>query len=195
MRTVPSRRENKNIPPVLSKKKSTVPSRCGRNCVPSRPVVKNYMHRSVPSSKNEYAVPSRRDNFIYRPVPSWQFLLTAPSRRDTFYLPSCPVMKQKGHCTVPSRPVEKIHTHRPVPSHPGNYNFRYFTVPSSTFFPPNMSKKNPSSPVSNITSHEKPFLKQSEIFNFAKERFRRIQQRHGAKSLKKAQIYGIFLRV
>ena len=141
MRTVPSRRENKNIPPVLSKKKSTVPSRCGRNCVPSRPVVKNYMHRSVPSSKNEYAVPSRRDNFIYRPVPSWQFLLTAPSRRDTFYLPSCPVMKQKGHCTVPSRPVEKNHTHRPVPSHPGNYTFYYFPVPSSIFFLPNKSKQ------------------------------------------------------
>ena len=68
-------------------------------------------------------------------------VLTIPSRRDNVYLPSRPVVKQKGHCTLPSRPVEKIHTHRPVPSHPGNYNFHYFTVPSSIFFQPNMSKQ------------------------------------------------------
>ena len=121
MRTVPSRRKNKNVPSrTVEKKESTVSSRRGRNYAPSRPVVKNYMHRLVPSSKYVYTVPFRRDNF---------------------YLPSRPVMKQKGLCTVPSRPVEKIHTHRPVPSHPGNYNFHYFTVPSSTFFPPNMSKQ------------------------------------------------------
>ena len=81
MRTVPSRRENKNVPSVPSKKKSIVPSRRGRSYISSRPVVKNYMHRPVPPSKKIYTVPSRRDNFYlpsrpvvtiftYRPVPS-----------------------------------------------------------------------------------------------------------------------------
>ena len=109
MRPVPSRRKSKNVPPVPPKKKSTVTSRRGRNYIPSRPVVKNCMHRPVPSSKKK------------KPVPC---------RRDKFNLPSRPVMKQKVICTVPSRPVEKIHTHRPVPSHPGNHNFHCFTVPS-----------------------------------------------------------------
>ena len=125
MRPVPSRRKSKNVPPVPPKKKSTVTSRRGRNYIPSRPVVKNCMHRPVPASKKK------------KPVPC---------RRDKFNLPSRPVMKQKVICTVPSRPVEKIHTHRPVPSHPGNHNFHCFTVPSclvpsSIFFPSNMSKQ------------------------------------------------------
>ena len=116
--------------PCRRKKRNTVPSRRGRNYIPSRPVVKNYMHRPVPSKKYIY-IPSRpvETIFIYRPVPSRQFLLTVPSRHDNFYLPSRPVMKEKCHCTVRSRPVEKIHTHRPVPSHPGSYNFHLFYRP------------------------------------------------------------------
>ena len=180
MRTVSSRRENKNVPPVPSKKK-----------VPSLPVVEEILYRPVPSWKIICTVPSRRaksiygpvpswqhlftvlshrDNFYlpcrpvvtiftYRPVPSWQFLLTVPSRRGNFYLPSRSVMKQKGHCTVPSRPVEKIHTHGPVLSHSGNYIS--IILPSRpvvfNFFPAKHIKTVPSRPVSNITSHEKPW--------------------------------------
>ena len=81
MRAVPSRRENKDIPPVLSKRKSTVPPRRGTNCIPSRHVVKNYVHRPRPVEQRIYTVLSRRDKFYlpsrpfetiftYRPVPS-----------------------------------------------------------------------------------------------------------------------------
>ena len=94
MRTVPSRRENKNVPPVPSKQKSTVPSRRGRNYMPSRPVVKNHMHRPVPSSKTY--IPSRPvvTIFIYRPVPSWNNKVMELYR---------PVSSRKSH--PPSRPV------------------------------------------------------------------------------------------
>ena len=109
MRTVPSRRENKNVPPVPSKKKSNVSSRRGRNYLPSRPVVKKYMHR---------------------PVPSRQFLFTVPSRRDIFYLPSRPIMKKKRslHCTVPSRREISHPPSRPVPSR--QLHFHFFTISS-----------------------------------------------------------------
>ena len=76
------RRENKNVPSrAVEKKKSTVPSHREKSYIPSRPIVKNYIHRPVSSSKILYTAPSRRDNFylpsrpvvtifIYRPVPS-----------------------------------------------------------------------------------------------------------------------------
>ena len=111
LRTVPSRRENKNVPPVPSKRKSNVSSGRGRNYLPSRPVVKNYMHR---------------------PVPSRQFLFTVPSRRDIFYLPFRPAEKIKFTPTVPSRPIQETIFFIILPSRP---------VPSSFFFPPNMSKQ------------------------------------------------------
>ena len=121
-------------------------------CVPSRPVVKTKKYRPVPSKKkryrpfpswkNLYTLRSRREK-IYAPThPVEQKYIytskhTVPSRRDNFCLPSRPVVKQKGYCTVvPSRKFR--HT---VPSHPGNYNFHYFTVPPSIFFPSNMSKQ------------------------------------------------------
>ena len=143
-RPVPENR-NKCTVPCHREKKSTVPSRRERNYIPSRPVVKNYMHRPAPSSKNIYTAPSCRDKIYLPSRPVVTILLTVPSRRDNFHLTSRAVVKQKGHCTVPSRPVEKIHTHRPVPSHPGNYNFHYFTVPSRLhFFPAKHVKTVPS---------------------------------------------------
>ena len=158
MRTVPPRRENKNVPPVPKKKKGTVPSRREGNYIPSRPVVKNYMRRPVPSSKKKYiyTFPSRRYNFclLSRPVVT----IFTYRRHDNFYWPSRPVLLE-GHCTAPSRPVEKTHTHRPVRSHPGDYNFHYFSVssrPVFNLFPAKYIKTVPSRPVSNITSHEKP---------------------------------------
>ena len=124
MRTVPSRRENKNVPPVPSKRKSNVSSGRGRNYLPSRPVVKNYMHR---------------------PVPSRQFLFTVPSRRDIFYLPFRPIMKQKRslHCTVPSRREISHPPSRPVPSRQLHFSFFYHPVPSHLefFFRRNMSTR------------------------------------------------------
>ena len=120
-RPVPSK--TKKCRPFPSwEKLYTVPSRCEKLCAPSRPVDQKYM---------------------YRPVPLL-FWFTGPSRRAYFYLQSRPVMKQKGRCTLPSCSVEELHTHRPVPSHPGNCAFIFFPsrpVPSSIFFPPNMSKQ------------------------------------------------------
>ena len=71
MRTVPSRRGNKNESFRAVEKKRTVLSRRERYNIP-RPVVKNYMHRPVPSSKNIEYIPSRpvMTSFICRPVPS-----------------------------------------------------------------------------------------------------------------------------
>ena len=120
MRTVSSRREKKNVPPVPSIFFFTVLSRRGRNYIPSRPVVKNYVHRPVPSSKKYVyrPVPSW-PFFVYRPVPSWHFLLTVPSRRDSFCLPSRPVMKKKViilYRPVPSRRENSHPPSRPVPS-------------------------------------------------------------------------------
>ena len=67
MLTVPSRRENKNLPSraVEKKKYRPFPSWKKLYTVPFRPVVKNYVHRPVPSSKNMYTVSSRRDNFLF----------------------------------------------------------------------------------------------------------------------------------
>ena len=117
--------------PCRRKKKKTLHSRRGRNYSPSRPVVKNYMHR---------------------PVPSRQFLLTVPSRRDNFFLRSCPVPSRHKKVVVLYRPVPSTKSH--LPSSP----VHYVTVPSRPvciFFPTKHVKTVPSRPVSDITSHEK----------------------------------------
>ena len=162
MRTASSRRENKTVPPVPSKKKKVLSLPVVKEIIyrPVLSVVKNYMHRPVPWSKNIYTAPSRREVFYLpsrpvvtiftsRPVPPWQFLFTVPACHET-----------KCHCTVPSRPVEKIHTHRPVPSRPIQATIIFIILPSrhvpSSFFPAKHVKTVPSCPVSNITSHEKP---------------------------------------
>ena len=146
MGTVSSRRENWNVPPVLSKKKHRPRRR--RNYIPSLPVVKNYMHRPVSSSKKIYTVPSHREKNCLpsRPVVTMCILYTVPCRHQI-----------NGQ----SRLVEKIQTHRPVPSNPGNYNFHYFNFPSCPVFkhfPAEHVKTVPSRPVSNITNHEKPWI-------------------------------------
>ena len=124
MRTVPSRRENKNVPPVPSKRKSNVSSGRGRNYLPSRPVVKNYMHR---------------------PVPSRQFLFTVPSRRDIFYLPFRPIMKQKRslHCTVPSRREISHSPSRAVPFNQLQSSLFYRRVHSCHCFPRQTCQNSP----------------------------------------------------
>ena len=124
--------------PVPSEKKSTVPSRRGRNYVPSRPVVKNYMHRPVPSGKKIYTVPSRRDNF---------------------YLPSRPVMKKK--VIVLYRPIPSRESTPTVPSRPIQVSIIFIILssrPVFNFFPAKHVKTLPSRPVSNIASHEKALI-------------------------------------
>ena len=120
MRTVPSRRENKDKCTVPCGRKKKKKSLRGRNYIPSRPVVKIVC--ALTSRRAKIRIPSRPvvTNFIYRPVPSWQILFTVSSCLDT---------KRSTYCysTVPSRP-ENWHTHRL--SHLGNYNFHCFTVPS-----------------------------------------------------------------
>ena len=71
--SVPSRREKKN----------TVPSRREENI--SRPVARNSF--TVPSRREIFYLPSRPavKKYIYRPVPSWEKLplnFTVPSRRE-----------------------------------------------------------------------------------------------------------------
>ena len=142
MRPVPSRRKSKNVPPVPPKKKSTVTSRRGRNYIPSRPVVKNCMHRPVPSSKKKNPSRAVVTNLIYRLVPSWNkkwFLLyrPVPSRKFTPTAPSRPIQATIIFIVLPSRPV--------------------LSRPVFNFFPVKHVKTVPSRPVSNITSHEKPW--------------------------------------
>ena len=145
IRTVPSRLENKNVPPVPSKKKK---------------------YRPFPSWKKLYTVPSRREKlyapsrpveqkYIYRPFPSWQLLFTVPSRRDNFYLPSRPVVTIFIYRPVPSLNKKVILLYRPVPSRKFTPTVPsrpilasiifiiYRPVPSRLpfFFPPNMSKQ------------------------------------------------------
>ena len=117
MRTVPSRRENKNVPPVPSKKTyrpflswkklHTVPSRREKLYAPSRPVEQKIY--TVPSRRDNFYLPSRplETIFTYRPVPSWQFLFTVPSRHGT---------KRSLYCTDPSRQGNSYQPSRPVPS-------------------------------------------------------------------------------
>ena len=118
----------------------------GQTCV-SRPVEKNKC--TVPSRREKLCAPSRhveRKN-MYRPVPSWQVLFTVASRHE-----------KKVYCTVPPRPVEKFHTHRPFPSHPRTIIVIILSSrPVFNFFPAKRVKTVPSRPVSNITSHEKPW--------------------------------------
>ena len=126
--TVPSRRENKNVPsravekkkyrlfPSSKKKKTpcrpvlkiilyevrTILSRRAKNYIPSRPVVTIFIYRSVPSWNKKVIV-------LYRSVPSGKFTPTVPSRL---------LQASLIFIILPSRPV-----------------------PSSFFFPPNMSKQ------------------------------------------------------
>ena len=86
MRTVPSRCENKNVPPVPSKKKKYRPFLSWKKLynVPSR---REKLHAPPRPVEQKKYIPSRpvETIFIYRPVPSRQFLPTVPSRRDDFY--------------------------------------------------------------------------------------------------------------
>ena len=136
MRTVPSRRENNNVPSRAVEKKVApwIPAVDELIVYTVRSCREIYMHRLRPVEQKYI--------YICRPVPSWQFLSTIPSSRDICYLPSRPMIKQKGHWSVPSRPRQGI-------SHPPSRPIQATTIstflPSRpvtfVFFPPlNMSK-------------------------------------------------------
>ena len=112
----------------LPKKEGTVPSRHGRNYLPSRPVVKKYMRRPVPSSKK--CMPSRPvvTTFIYRPVVT--IFIYRPVMKQKVIELYRPVPSRKLAPTVPSRPIQAT-----------IISLFYRPVPSSIFFLPNMSRQ------------------------------------------------------
>ena len=110
MRTVPSRRGNKNVPSSAVEKKKyrpfpswkklyTVPSRRAKSYEPSRPT-----ENKKTTSRPVVII------FIFRPVPSWQFY-------------------------IPSRPVVTIFIYRPVSSWNKKAIVMYRSVPSKKSTP------------------------------------------------------------
>ena len=150
--------------------------------IPSRPVVQKKTYRPVPSKKKQhrllpswkklYTVPSRRQKlytpfrpveqiytsrhvvtiFTYRPVTSWQFSFTVPSRHETKRSLYSTVPSRRGNSYPPPRPIQAVIIFITLPSRP---------VPSRpvfNLFPAKHVKTVSPRLVSNITSHEKPWL-------------------------------------